>query len=82
MKKKLYRAKSLSGAQARVRQLEKQVAECHALLDDFDVDRKLMAMLAAETRQFFNPLHAIEAKRRRDEILKMPDLRPSVFISG
>ena len=68
--RKLYKAKSISGAQAEVRQLRRQVSECHTLLDRFDRERKLMARLAADTPQFFNPLVVFEAKKIRDELLR------------
>lgn len=38
--------------------------------------RRLLAMLAADTPQFFNPLHAMAAKQLRDDVLKeRPDER-------
>lgn len=64
-----YKAKSLSGAQTRVRQLQKQVDERDRLLKEFDRDRKLLARLAAKTPQFFNPLEAMAAETVRDRIL-------------
>lgn len=67
---KPYKAKSLSGAQARVRQLSKQVAERDELLERWNYERRMLAKLAAETPQFFNPLVAMEAKQIRDTILK------------
>ncbi len=66
---KPYKAKSLSGAQSRVRQLSKQVAERDQLLERWSYERRMLAKLAAETPQFFNPLVAMEAKQIRDEIL-------------
>lgn len=64
-----YRAKSLTGAQARVRQLQKQVEERDKLLIQFDHERRMLAKLSADTPQFFNPLVAMEAKQIRDRIL-------------
>lgn len=65
-----YKAKTLSGAQRRVRDLEKLVEKHKELLTRFDAERKLMARLAADTPQFSNPLMVYEAKKTRDEILK------------
>lgn len=66
---KLYKSKSLASAQKRVRQLQRQVADRDELLNQFDRDRRLLAMLAADTPQFFNPLVAMEAKNVRNRIL-------------
>ena len=65
-----YKAKSLAGAQRRVRQLETQIESWSAVCDQVIKDRNLMAKLAAETPQFFNPLDVMEAKKTRDLILK------------
>jgi hypothetical protein len=73
----IYKAKTLAGAQARVRQLEKQMDERDALLHRFDRERRLMAMLAAETPQFHNPLLVYEAKQIRDELLRLPRNLPN-----
>lgn len=66
---KTYVAKSLAGAQRRVRELQRQVRDRDALLDQWARERKLLAMLAAETPQFHNPLAVYEAKQIRDMIL-------------
>ena len=66
---KSYVAKSIAGAQRRVRELQKQVDERNALLDQWARERQMLAMLAAETPQFYNPLVAMEAKEMRDCIL-------------
>jgi hypothetical protein len=70
---KPYKAKSLSAAQAAVRRLRRQIAERDELLTRFDRERRLMARLAAETPQFFNPLVAMEAKQIRDRLLGLPN---------
>lgn len=62
--------KSIKGAVRRVRQLEKQIKQRDELLARLDLERKLMAMLAAETPQFFNPIVEMEAKRIRSSILQ------------
>lgn len=67
---KPYKARSLKNAQTMVRNLRRHVAECHALLKKFDHERKLLAKLAADSAQFFNPLVVAEAKALRDRILK------------
>ena len=73
MNMKPYKAKSLSGAEKRVRQLRKQIKERDSLLHQFDRDRRLMAMLASDTPQFDNPLLVYEAKQIRDRILALPN---------
>ena len=70
MNEKPYKARSLKNAQATVRNLRKQVAECHALLDKWSRERVMLAQLACETPQFFNPLDVMEAKKIRDRVLK------------
>lgn len=67
-----YKAKSLSGAQKRVRQLEKLLATASGLLERYAKERWLLARLAEKNPQFDNPLIAWEAERIRDEILKGP----------
>lgn len=67
---KPYKAKSLKSAERTVRSLTKQRAERDELLNIFDHERKMLAKLAAETPQFFNPLDVMEAKKIRDLILK------------
>jgi hypothetical protein len=69
----LYKAKSLTSAQTLVRRLRRQIAERDDLLTRFDRERRLMARLAAETPQFFNPLVVMEAKQIRDRILGLPN---------
>mgnify|MGYP000644480744 CR=1 FL=1 len=64
-----YKAKSKAGAERRVRELIKQVRERDELLDLWARERKLLAMLAADTPQFHNPLVVAEAKLLRDNIL-------------
>lgn len=64
-----YRAKSLTGAQTRVRQLMRQISQRDNLLIKFDYERKILAKLAAETPQFLNPICVMEAKKVRDEII-------------
>lgn len=70
MKKlKPYKSKSLTAANRRVNQLLKQIFEINDLLERFYQERKMMAMLASETPQFFNPLDVLHAKMVRDGIL-------------
>lgn len=66
---RIYRARSFKGAVHEVRRLRNHVRECHELLERFDKERKMLAKLAAETPQFFNPLDVMEAKKIRDKIL-------------
>ena len=67
---KPYKAKSLKAAERAVRSLRKQRAERDELLNIFDRERKMLAKLAADTPQFFNPLEVMAAKKIRDLILK------------
>ena len=76
MSKKPYKAKTITGAQARVRLLERQLAECHELLREFDVERKALAKLAANGPAFNSPLEAIHAEQVRDRILRRMNLNP------
>jgi succinate dehydrogenase flavin-adding protein (antitoxin of CptAB toxin-antitoxin module) len=64
-----YVAKTLSGAQARVRQLQRQIREIDKLLGQFAKERVMLAKLAADTPQFYNPIIVAEAKQIRDRIL-------------
>ena len=66
-----YKAKTLVGAQSKVRKLVKEVQEMKELLAKMDRERKLMAKLAADTPQFYNPLVVWEAKVVRDFILNL-----------
>ncbi len=66
---KPYTAKSLASAQRVVRQLRKQIKERDELLTRFDIERRLLARLAADTPQFSNPMDLWAAKRIRDRIL-------------
>jgi hypothetical protein len=69
MKQKPYKGKTLQGAVRRIGQLQNQVEECHALLNQWSYERMLMAKLAADSPQFSNPLDVVTAKRIRDGIL-------------
>jgi hypothetical protein len=66
---KPYKAKSLNGAQRRVRQLEKQILQWRDLAEQYHYERCQLAKLASDTPQFFNPFHVTEAKQIRDRIL-------------
>lgn len=69
MKRTAYKAKTLSGAQARVRELENRIAEYREKFDQLYEDRSLLARLAADGPCFNNPLEAMAARKRRDLIL-------------
>lgn len=69
-KRKAYRAKTLSGAQAQVRALVNRLASMTKFMEECHADRLLMARLAAEGPSFFNPLEAMAAKQRRDVLLR------------
>lgn len=78
-----YTAKSLSGAQRRVRELLKQRKELMAdlqrldqHLNNFLKERIMLAKLAAKGPAFDNPLVAFEAEQIRDDILRRVGLAP------
>jgi len=68
---KPYKAKSINGAQSQVRKLRCQLNECNKLLSQYDAECRLMAKLAADTPQFYNPLVVFEAQHVRDRILAL-----------
>ena len=65
-----YKAKTLSGAERRVRQLEKKVEALKASNQELAAERLILAKLSAETPQFYNPFDIISAKEIRNRILK------------
>lgn len=65
-----YKAKSLAGAQRRVRELQRQVEAWREAAERIADDRVKLAKLCADEPQFFNPLDVMEAKQIRDRILK------------
>jgi hypothetical protein len=71
-----YKAKSLSGAQSKVRRQQKLITEMHELLEQFDRERKLLALLAAKGPAFSNPLVAMAAEKIRDGILFKMNMNP------
>lgn len=73
---KPYVAKTLTGAQAEVRRLRKQLAETEEMLELLWNDRRMLAMLAAEGPAFFNPLKAMAAKKVRDRVLASMNMNP------
>ncbi len=73
---KPYKAKTITGAQSRVRELENQRRELLRCLQEADArverltdERQLLAKLAATGPAFFNPLEAFAAQKLRDSIL-------------
>jgi hypothetical protein len=67
--RKPYKARSLKAAEKEVERLRGCLREAMAMIDQHTKESKLMAMLAADAPQFYNPLHVYEAKKLRDEIL-------------
>lgn len=67
---KPYKATSLRAAEREVRRLRKQVKKFASLWELSHMDRVKLAMLAADGPCFSNPMVAMEAKSRRDEILR------------
>lgn len=65
-----YKAKTLSGAQRRVRELMSVQADTMRLLDRFAEERLMFAKLASKTPMFFNPLEVARAEKLRDELLR------------
>ena len=66
---KPYQAKSLKGAERRVRDLERRNGACSKLLERYTLDRRALAMLAATGPAFYNPLNVFDAQHIRDAIL-------------
>jgi hypothetical protein len=66
---KPYKAKTLSGAERRVRELQGQVVALNELLDRWKQERVLLAKLAAADPMFLNPLEAMAAETLRDQLL-------------
>lgn len=75
-KRKLYTAKSISGAQSRVRQLERLYRELNEIAERYYQERNQLAKLAADGPAFYSPLHIAEAKVVRDRVLKSLHLKP------
>jgi len=73
---KAYKGKSLAGAQRRVRELMRQIEEWKKIVERFDAERKVLAMLAAEGPCFSNPLIVAQAKQTRNEILSRMNMNP------
>lgn len=71
-----YKAKSLTGAQRRVRELQQQIVALNNLLNQWNRDRIALAKLAATGPAFFNPLEAIAAEQIRDAILAKLKMNP------
>jgi hypothetical protein len=79
---KPYTAKSLAGAQRRVRELEKQIKELDKALGRRMEECKILAKLAAKGPTFFNPLEIWEAEKVRDHELRNMNMNPDgTFIS-
>lgn len=64
-----YKAKTITGAQARVRMLERRIQKMDEMIGRIAAERRLMARLAADTPQFSSPLDVRAAKKIRDRIL-------------
>lgn len=73
---KPYTVRSITGAQARVRQLVKQIEERDKLLTRWAGERAMLAKLAADGPAFSNPLDAAAAIAVRDDILYRLKLNP------
>ena len=67
---KPYKARSLKGAEAQVRNCRKQIRQRDEVIDRLIGERNALAKLAADGPQFNNPIEAMAAKKIRDEVLK------------
>lgn len=82
-KRKPYKAKSIEGAQRKVRSLQRDIEQWRALVGDLERylvreqhTSRLLARMAAEGPAFDNPLVAMEAKNRRDQKLAELGMKP------
>lgn len=80
---KPYKAKSLKGAQRRVRDLTAQVKHLNEVLGvwmertkEYREHCRTLAKLAADGPAFDNPLKIYEAKNLRDTVLRECNLKP------
>ena len=71
MKRKPYKARSIEGAETRVRQLQKQYDDLDKLARKYHLERNLLAMLSATGPCFNNPLEAMMAEQVRDDVLRI-----------
>ncbi len=69
MSAKVYKARTLKGAQARVHQLQKICDAMEKRLQRYRAERHGLAMLAADGPCFDNPLIVYEWRNVRDQIL-------------
>ena len=83
MKEKLYTAKTISGAQARVRWLEKRLRNANKTIGDrladirtLKAEARRLAKLAAAGPCFNSPLEAYEAEAIRNRVLAEIGLTP------
>lgn len=74
--KKPYKAKSLKGAERRVRELMRICDSWRQVAEQFNSERLMLAKLAAKGPTFFNPLDAMAAEKVRDEILDRLGINP------
>ncbi|HYF35134.1 MAG TPA: hypothetical protein VD994_07605 [Prosthecobacter sp.] len=70
------RFKSIESAVKRLEQYKAAFKDACQRAKDAMADAKLMARLAADGPCFDNPLEAMAAKNRRDELLAIQGLRP------
>ena len=68
-KKKPHKFKSIDGAVRRVRELERQLVEYKKICERLDKEKRVLAKLASDKPEFFNPLAVAAAKEIRDEVL-------------
>ena len=74
--RRAYKAKSLSGAERKVRDMQKVIDSLKDVIARFDAERVMLAKLAAKGPAFYNPLEAAAAEKIRDELLNQIGLNP------
>jgi hypothetical protein len=76
MKSKPYKAKTLSGAQAKVRQMERNYRKLDAIAARYMHERDQLALMCADGPAFYHPLAAMAARTIRDRVLKENGYKP------
>lgn len=75
-KKKLYKARSIAGAERRVRNLQKLLGFYEAITRQYTHELIMLAKLAATGPAFTNPSEVVAAERLRDELLRRNSMNP------
>jgi hypothetical protein len=67
---RIYRARTLAGAEKRVRQLQARIQEYELICKRLQSEQVALAMLAAGKPMFYNPIHVAKALKLRDAVLR------------